>query len=108
MDNLSFEPTFWHWLILAVILVIAEVFAAGTFFLWTGAAAAVVGLVLWAIPGLGWEYQVLLFAGLSVASVVVWRRYQKRHPTFTDQPRLNRFSQTHFVRQNAATLTDSP
>ncbi len=98
MDSLSFEPAFWHWFILAVVLIIAEVLASGTFFLWTGVAAAAVGLLLLAVPTLGWEYQVLLFAGLSVASVYVWRRYLKTHPTQTDQPRLNRRGEQYIGR----------
>ena len=75
---------------LAVLLIIIEVFAPGTFFVWMGVSAAVVGLLFWLLPGLGWEFQVLLFALLSVASVVIWRFVQKRHPTQTEQPLLNR------------------
>ena len=90
MPDLGFQLQFWHWLVLAVLLIIIEVFAPGTFFVWMGVSAAVVGLLFWLLPGLGWEFQVLLFALLSVASVVIWRFVQKRHPTQTEQPLLNR------------------
>jgi len=76
---------FWHWLVLGVGLVIIEVFAPGAVFLWLGISAGIVGVVLWLIPGLDWEYQLLLFAILSVASVVVARRYLTAHPLESDE-----------------------
>jgi hypothetical protein len=39
---------------------------------------------------MGWEYQLLLFAVFSVVSIALWYLVLKRHPTKTDQPRLNR------------------
>jgi len=80
----------WHWWILAVALVIFEMFAPGTFFMWMGISAAVVGTVVLIAPGIGWEYQVLVFAVLSVSSVLVWHAWFKKHPEETDQPTLNR------------------
>ncbi len=80
---------FWHWLVLGVALAIVEVFAPGVFFLWLGISAGIVGVVLWLIPGLDWEYQLLSFAILSVASVVIVRRYLTAHPLESDEPNLN-------------------
>ena len=85
------EPIdFWHWWILGLVLLVLEVFAPGAFFLWMGVAAGIVGMVLLVAPSLGWEFQLLIFAILSVGSIVVWRTYLKKHPTETDQPSLNR------------------
>ena len=89
---------FWHWLVLGVALAIIEVFAPGAFFLWLGISAAVVGSVLWLIPGMSWELQVLMFAILSIASVVVARRYLKAHPLETDLPNLNQRGQQYVGR----------
>ena len=50
---------------------------------------SIVGVVLWLIPELSWEFQLLIFAILSVASVVVARRYLTTHPLKTDLPNLN-------------------
>ena len=80
----------WSWWILAIALLVLEVFAPGTFFLWMGIAAAVVGTLLLLAPGMGWEYQILIFAALSVASIFIWRLYFRKHPVTTDQPALNR------------------
>ena len=89
---------FWHWLVLGVALAIIEVFAPGAFFLWLGISAAVVGSILWLIPGMSWELQVLIFAILSIASVVIARRYLKAHPLETDLPNLNRRGQQYVGR----------
>ena len=84
------EVEFWHWWIAAVVFVVIEVFAPGTVALWMGISAAAVGLLLLAIPDLAWQTQFLVFAVLSVATVIGWRTYQLRYPTVSDQPTLNR------------------
>lgn len=96
--HLPFEINFWHWLIAGVLFGIIEVLAPGFFFLWLGAAAVLVGLLLVAWPALGWEYQVLLFALLSVASALIGRRYLWRRPIESDQPFLNRRGQEYVGR----------
>jgi inner membrane protein len=81
---------YWHWFVLAVLLIILEVFSPGVFFIWMGLAAGIVGLVLLAVPDLGWQYQLLIFALLSVADIFAARLILRRHPIQTDQPLLNR------------------
>ncbi|MEE8203833.1 MAG: NfeD family protein [Alphaproteobacteria bacterium] len=81
---------FWHWWVLGIVLVILEALAPGAIFLWLGVAAGVVGVVLLALPEIGWQAQVLVFAVVSVVAIVGWRVYQRRYPTRTDQPALNR------------------
>ena len=80
---------FWHWMVLGVGLAIVEVFAPGAVFLWLGISAGIVGMIVWLIPGLDWEYQLLFFAILSIASVVIARRYLRAHPLKSDEPNLN-------------------
>jgi membrane protein implicated in regulation of membrane protease activity len=81
---------YWHWWALGGALAIVEAFVPGFVFLWLGIAAGLVGCLLWLWPPLGPDVQVLLFAGLAVASVFGWRRWQKAHPGESDQPNLNR------------------
>ncbi len=84
------EIEFWHWWVAAMVLIVLEVFAPGTIALWTAVSAAAVGLLLLAVPELTWQVQFLVFAVLSVATVIGWRTYQLRYPTVSDQPTLNR------------------
>ncbi|MDH5633700.1 MAG: NfeD family protein [Gammaproteobacteria bacterium] len=81
---------FWHWWILAVVLIVLELFAPGAFFLWIGLSAGLVGALLWLIPGTTWEWQLTVFAVLSVVTVVGGRNFLRRHPIHTDAPELNR------------------
>ena len=88
---MTFWPIeFWYWWIAAVVLIVVEMLMPGTFFLWMGAAAGVVGFVLLADPELSLEYQLLIFAVLSVGAVAGWQLYIRRFPPETDEPALNR------------------
>ncbi len=84
------QPQFWHWLVLGVALATVELFAPGAYFLGMGVAALLVGLVVWAAPGLGWAGQILCFALVSIVSIVVLRRVLRSRPIESEQPLLNR------------------
>lgn len=99
MEELLDKIQFWHWWVLAAFLIAIEVFAPTTLFLWTGISAAAVGLVLLVVPVMGWEYQVLVFAALSVASVLAWRSYLRRRPVSTADPKLNRRAKQYVGQQ---------
>ena len=81
---------FWHWWILAGLLLILELTAPTYFFLWLGIAAAATGLLLLVFPSIPIELQLVLFAVLSVAAVIIWRKYRESNPVVSDQPNLNR------------------
>lgn len=81
---------FWHWWILAGLLLILELTAPAFFFLWLGIAAAAVGLILLVFPVIDLETQLILFAIASIVSVLAWRKYRETRPLKTDQPNLNR------------------
>lgn len=84
------DPPYWNWWLLAVVLMALEMVAPGFFFLWMGIAAALVGVLLAGFPGLPVEWQWLIFALLSVGAIVGWQFWQRRHPSETDTPTLNR------------------
>lgn len=86
---------FWHWWILAGVLLILELTSPVFFFLWLGFAAAAVGFLLLVFPGIPVEAQLVLFGILSVVAVFAWRRYREIHPPASDQPLLNQRGQQY-------------
>ena len=88
----------WHWWVLGVVLLGAEMLAPGVFLLWMGIAAGATGVVVLVAPEMDWRYQFLLFAVLAVASVIAARIYLKRRPIETDRPELNRRGQQYVGR----------
>ena len=90
MNAWLLEPTYWNWMLLGVVLMAVEAIVPGFFFLWMGVAALLVGLMLSVLQGMGWAWQLLLFALLSVGSIAAWRLRLRRHPTQSADPLLNR------------------
>ena len=90
---------FWHWFVVGLALLVAEVLlGTGYFLIFVAAAALIVGVLAWLMPGLvGWQAQVVLFGVLSVASFFVWRRFSPGNPA-SDQPALNRRGQSYVGR----------
>ncbi|MBA3581263.1 MAG: NfeD family protein [Gammaproteobacteria bacterium] len=110
MDSFSAgvdQLNFWHWWVLAVLLLIVELLAPAAFFIWLGAAAVVVGLMSWVIPGILWPIQLVLFALLSVASVYGGRKYLRlqRGPVADTvlNERANQYIGKTYVLQDAIT-----
>lgn len=82
--------TFWHWLALGAALTILEIVLPGMFLLWLGAAGFLTGGLLWLLPKLTIETQLIFFAVLSVLSVLVGRVVQRgSREEESDQPLLN-------------------
>jgi membrane protein implicated in regulation of membrane protease activity len=85
------QMVFWHWWVLAIILIIAEIFSMSLFALFIAMAAAIVGVLAWILPDMSWTAEFILFSVLSLVSIVGWHYYRKANPLKpTDQPSLNR------------------
>ena len=80
----------WHWWVAGIILVILEMLAPTGHTLWLGISALIVGVLLWLFPGLDWKLQMLIFAVLSIVSVLLYKRFMGDKPHITDSPDLNR------------------
>lgn len=80
---------YWIWLIVGVGLMALEVIAPGFFLIWLGLAALVVGVVVFWVQDMLWQWQVALYAVTAVASVVIAWRYLRVHPIETEEPNLN-------------------
>jgi membrane protein implicated in regulation of membrane protease activity len=86
---------FWHWWILAGMLLILELTSPVFFFLWLGFSAAAVGFLLLVFPHIPVEVQLVLFGVLSVVAVLAWRKYREARPPTSDQPLLNQRGQQY-------------
>lgn len=67
------NPDYWQWWILSGILLVVELLAPSTFFLWMGMSAASVGLLIFFMPAIRFEIQLLVFSIVSLISVIISR-----------------------------------
>ena len=80
---------FWHWIILAIVLIAGEALGATGFLLGAVMAALEVALITYIWPDMSWQKQLSLFAVLALlCSVWFWYRF-KSFNQGTDQPKLN-------------------
>jgi len=78
----------WNWLIFALVLFALEAVVPGVNLIWFGSAALVVGLLVFA-TGITWPWQLVVFAGLSICTAFVVRRYARAKTHESDLPDLN-------------------
>ena len=92
------DIVYWHWLIIAVALIILEILIPGAYFLWMGISAAVVAGAMFVFPQMPILVQILIYAVLSVITVVMYKSYRKKNPLVTDEPALNRRGEQYIGR----------
>ena len=68
---MDIETVYWHWLVLGIILIIAEIFIPSFTILWFGLGAVLVGTVM-VLVDLDFSMQILLWTIASVAFTVLW------------------------------------
>jgi membrane protein implicated in regulation of membrane protease activity len=69
---------FWHWWVVAALLVILEILRPAYIFLWLGFAAAAIGFLLLVFPSTPGRAQLVMFGLLCLTAVVAWRRYGRK------------------------------
>ncbi|MBA5778846.1 NfeD family protein [Stappia sp. F7233] len=79
----------WSWWVFGLLLLGLEVLAPGTFFLWFGIAAILVGSVALFVD-LSWQLELILFLLLSLASVFAGRSLLRKESADEGDPSLNR------------------
>ena len=97
--------TYWTWLILGLVMLVLELLAPFTFFLWLGVSALVTALVSYVVPTMTWQSQFLIFSVLAVFSIWLSRRYLVNKQTKSELPHLNRRAQQYVGR--VFTLTEA-
>ncbi len=68
---------YWHWVVLGFILLVVEMLAPGAIIMWFGVGALIVGGILYLLPDIAWEWQVFIFAIISLSSLFVWKNIKK-------------------------------
>ena len=79
----------WNWFIAAAVLFLFEILAPGTFMLWLGMSAILVGAISLGVEW-SWQAQLIAFAVFAVAAIPAWRRFARKVEAPADQPFLNR------------------
>lgn len=78
----------WSWWVLGLVLLGLEILAPGTFFLWFGISALIVGaislFVVWS-----WQAQVIVFVGFALVALIASRLFLKRTRDNEETPFLN-------------------
>lgn len=88
----------YFWLGLGLLLMALETLVPGAFLLWFGLAALVMGAVVFTVPELHGVLQALLFGGLALGSVQIYRTWFRGKEPESDQPLLNRRAQQYVDR----------
>jgi membrane protein implicated in regulation of membrane protease activity len=80
----------WNWIVLAVLLLVLETLVPGVHFLWFGLAAGIVGALALAVgPEFTWQWQLIVYALVAVATVFLVRRTARPDANRADVPDLN-------------------
>lgn len=87
--------TFWHWMVLGIVLIVFELLVPGVWFLWLGIGGLATGLVVVFADQMTWQYQIAIFSGFSVASIFAGRLVMRRVKNSEDHPLLNQRSQRY-------------
>ncbi|MEQ9519926.1 MAG: NfeD family protein [Parvibaculum sp.] len=84
----------WTWWIIALGLAALELVLPGVFLIWLAGAALVVG-VLGIVLDMSWQWEIALFAVLSVVSAYTGYRVTNKDGDHSDHPSLNKRSQSY-------------
>jgi len=91
---------YWHWLALALVLIIAETLGAAGFLLAIGMAAATTGIIT-GLLAISWQWQILSFSILSILFAIAWWFFLKQraitHPTLLNKPLETLVGRTAFL-----------
>ncbi|MGH8475372.1 MAG: NfeD family protein [Methylococcales bacterium] len=71
----EFQVVYWHWLLLGIVLAMAEMFLASFTILWFGLGAILVGVVLLVIPSMSLNFQLFAWIIFSGGFAIFWFKY---------------------------------
>ena len=91
------QNTEWVWIAVGLILLGLEIVVSGTFLLWFGIAAILVG-VLGFLFEASWQINGIIFLVVALGSLIVFRRYNKGENSKVD-PLVNQRIARHIGRE---------
>ncbi|MBI5894545.1 MAG: NfeD family protein [Desulfobacterales bacterium] len=80
---MTIQILYWHWLVVGMLLIIAELFIPSFTIFWFGLGAIIAALFLMALPGLTLSWQLFIFALASCLFTLLWFKLIK--PRMTDR-----------------------
>ncbi len=80
---MAFTITWWYWLVLAMLLIAAEMVVPSFTLFWFGLSAALVSLILYLVPSMSPSIQIICWALGSIGFTALWFIYFK--PTMIDR-----------------------
>lgn len=90
--ELVMENAHWFWLSLGGLLLAAEMLGASGYLLWSGISAVLVGLLAWLMP-IGWPWQGIAFAVLTIITAVLWWYWLRKRTLARPASALNQRGQ---------------
>ena len=73
---MDIEVLYWYWMVLGLILIVAEIFIPSFTILWFGIGAMLVGMTMLVVD-ISFTIQVLLWTLFSITSTILWFRSVK-------------------------------
>lgn len=87
----------WAWFIVGGILLVAEIFAPGTFLLWLGLSAVITGVIA-SFLALPFTISLVIFAAVALMTVLIGRKITPPADKASDRPFLNRRAESYIGR----------
>lgn len=79
----------WHWLVLGILLLVAETLGAGGFLIGIAIAALAQSIITVSFENLSWDFQLLLFGINSLVFTVIYWKFFRKFNQKTDAPAIN-------------------
>jgi membrane protein implicated in regulation of membrane protease activity len=80
---MGFKLLYWHWLVIGMLLIIAEIFLPSFTIFWFGLGAIILAVVLLLFSGIPLSWQLFIWAIASCGFTFLWFKYFK--PMMTDR-----------------------
>ena len=80
---MAFELLYWHWLVLGMVLIMAEIFLPSFTIFWFGLGAIIVAGLLLLFSGMTLSWQLFIWTLASCGFTFLWFKYFK--PMMTDR-----------------------